>query len=190
MQQAKTRDTKIIITDIAISKAAAPIIPHFSQQQNQKFNELHRELLFIAKQENDSNEVAFIFDPNSLKYEIELGDESSVNIFNNPFAVEMLNRSAEKELFLLHNHPTTKIFSYSDIGVLLLHDNIGGITVISNAGKVDVMYKTDNYDFVKAYGVLKEIRAKYEHKFLSEEEDAEVVRRFLKMCDICGIKYV
>ena len=52
------------------------------------------------------------------------------------------------------------------------------------------MYKTDNYDFAKAYGALKEIREKYEHKVLSEEEDAEVVRQFLKICDSCGIRFM
>ncbi len=190
LQQAKTRDAKILITDVAVSKANPPVIPHFTQQQNQKFKELHHELLLKSKNENDSNEVAFLFNPNTLKHEFELGDVNSVNIFNNPFALDMFNNSSEKELFLLHNHPTTKIFSYSDIGVLLLHDNIGGITVISNAGKVDVMYKTDNYDFAKAYGALKEIREKYEHKVLSEEEDAEVVRQFLKICDSCGIRFM
>ncbi|MGN0552937.1 MAG: phage minor capsid protein [Oscillospiraceae bacterium] len=190
LQQAKTRDAKILITDVAVSKANPPVIPHFTQQQNQKFKELHHELLLKSKYENDSNEVAFLFNPNTLKHEFELGDVNSVNIFNNPFALDMFNNSSEKELFLLHNHPTTKIFSYSDIGVLLLHDNIGGITVISNAGKVDVMYKTDNYDFAKAYGALKEIREKYDHKVLSEEEDAEVVRQFLKICDSCGIKFM
>lgn len=190
LQQAKTRDAKILITDVAVSKANPPVIPHFTQQQNQKFKELHHELLLKSKYENDSNEVAFLFNPNTLKHEFELGDVNSVNIFNNPFALDMFNNSSEKELFLLHNHPTTKIFSYSDIGVLLLHDNIGGITVISNAGKVDVMYKTDNYDFAKAYGALKEIREKYDHKVLSEEEDAEVVRQFLKICDSCGIRFM
>ncbi|MGN1303619.1 MAG: hypothetical protein ACI4YB_01160 [Oscillospiraceae bacterium] len=190
MQQAKTRDSKIIITDVAVSKAEPPAIPYFTQQQNQKFRELHHELLSKSKYENDSNEVAFLFAPNTLKYEYAFGDENSVNIFNNPFALDMFNNSSEKELFLLHNHPTTKIFSYSDIGVLLLHDNIGGITVISNAGKVNVMYKTNNYDFTKAYRALKEIREGYDHKVLSEEEDAEVVRQFLKICDSSGIKFM
>lgn len=190
MQQAKTRDAKILITDIAISKSTPPIIPHFTQLQNQRFNELHHELLAKSKYENNSNEVAFLFDPDTLDYEYELGDVNSVNIFNNPFALDMFNRSSDKQLFILHNHPTTKIFSYSDIGVLLLHDNIGGITVASNTGKVNVLYKTDNYNFTKAYCALKEIRNKYKQKNLGEEEDAEIVRHFLKICNSSGIKFM
>ncbi len=45
LEQAKTRDKKIEITDIAIEKAEAPGIPYFTTEQNQKFKELNKELL-------------------------------------------------------------------------------------------------------------------------------------------------
>lgn len=190
LQQAKTRDTKIAITNVAISKTNPPTIPHFSQQQNQKFKELHRELLTMSMNENDSNEVAFLFNSTTLKHEYEMGGTRSVNIFKNPFALDMLRESSDRELYLLHNHPTTKIFSYSDIGVFLLYDNIGGITVVSNAGKVNVIYKTETFDYEKAYSSLKQIRGEYKNEVLNEEEDAEVVKRFLKVCENCGIKFM
>lgn len=187
MQQAKTRDKKIEITDIAISKADTQAIPHFSEEQNSKLNELHKELLRRSMNENDSNEVAFLFNTKILNYEVQFGDEASVDIFANPFAFEMLNRSSEKELYLLHNHPSTKSFSYTDIGVFLMHDNIGGITVVTNTGDVHILYKSENYSFEYAYEAIIQIRSDYSIDVLDEENDAEVVKRFLKVCKKCGI---
>lgn len=141
MEQAKTRDKKIIITDMAIEKVNAPDIPFFSAEQNQRFKELNKELLRKAKYENDSNEVAILFDSNSLSYQVAFGGVSSVNIFENPIARDMIRNADEKSLFLLHNHPSTKIFSYTDIGVLLTNDSYMGMTAVANTGVVSTVYK-------------------------------------------------
>ena len=188
MEQAKTRDKKIEITDIAVSKVNPPLVPYFNEEQNAKFKELHRELLRLSMEENESDEVAFLFNPNLLSFEKQYGGTTSVDILENPFAYEMLRRASEKELFLLHNHPSTKTFSYSDIGVLLRHDNLAGITVVTNTGETHVLYKTDRYDFEKAYETIFGIRNEYNEDVLDETHDAEVVKRFLKVCGSCGIK--
>ncbi len=187
LEQAKTRDKKIEITDIAIEKAEAPDIPYFTTEQNQKFKELNKELLRKAKDENDSNEVAFLFSPNTLSFEYEFGDVNSVNILNNPLARDMLRTSDDKSLFLLHNHPSTKTFSYSDIGVLLKHYKIGGMTAVSNAGVVNTVYKTSKYNAELAISVIKGIRSNYP-KILSEADDHAVVKQFLKIGESYGVK--
>lgn len=149
--------------------------------------ELHKELLSKAKEENDSNEVAYLFDPVTLSHEMEYGNEKSVNVFNNPLARDMLRNSEEKSLFLLHNHPSTKSFSYSDIGVLLMYDNIGGMTAVANNGVVSAVYKTSSYDPVLALSIIKEIRSNYP-KRLSGEDDLAIVKQFLKNGKKCGIE--
>ena len=187
LEQAKTRDKKIDITDIAISKADPPLIPGFTDEQNEEFKRLHHELLRTAKEENDSNEVAFLFNPTTLTYEKELGGERSVNVFANPLAVSMIEHGGEKELYLIHNHPTTKNFSYSDIGTFLMYDNIGGMTAITNSGVVHTIYKNGKYDYDMARNIIREIRSEYPQRVLDEAEDAEVVKRFLKRSSDCGI---
>ncbi len=187
MEQAKSRDKKIEITDIAIEKAEAPDIPYFTTEQNQKFKELNKELLRKAKNENDSNEVAFLFDPNTLSFEYEFGDVNSVNILYNPLARDMLRTSDDKSLFLLHNHPSTKTFSYSDIGVLLTNDKIGGMTAVSNYGVVNTVYKTPKYNAELALRIMKDIRSNYP-KDLSEADDHAIVKQFLKISESYGVK--
>ena len=187
LEQAKTRDKKIEITDIAVSKTAAPDIPSFTPEQNAKFKELHKDLLKRAKDENDSNEVAYLFDPRTLTHQMEFGSVNSVNVFDNPMARDMLRNGEEKGLFLIHNHPSTKSFSYSDIGVLLMNDNLGGMTAIANNGVVSAIYKTSKYDPELALGIMKDIRSKYP-KTLSGEDDIAIVKQFLKVSRSCGIE--
>ena len=187
MEQAKTRDHKIYINDIAVSKAEPPVIPGFSDEQNQKFSEIHKELLKKSMKENDSNETACLFDPVSLKYIFQHGDINSVNILENPEAFSMVNSDKYSGLYLLHNHPTTKTFSYADIGVLLLHDNIEGITVVTNDGNVQCMIKNHNYSFDKAYEILQSIRNEYPSDTPDEQEDAEIVKKFIKNSKKAGI---
>lgn len=187
LEQAKTRDKKIIITDMAIEKAEAPDIPYFTPEQNKKFKELNKEVLRKSMNENDSNEVAFLFNPHTLSYEYELGNTFNVNIFNNPLARDMNRNAKEKDLFLIHNHPSTKNFSYTDIGTLLLNDNIGGMTAVANNGVVNTIYKTPRYDFNRAFSLISDIRSKYPEK-LSDKDDIAIVKQFLKGSKNCGIE--
>ncbi|MCH5193192.1 MAG: hypothetical protein J1F11_04455 [Oscillospiraceae bacterium] len=187
MEQAKTRDHKIYINDVAISKVNPPTIPGFSDEQNQKFSELHKELLRKSMEENDSNETACLFDPISLNYVFHHGGINSVDILENPEAFSMLNSDRYSGLYLLHNHPSTKTFSYADIGVLLLYYNIEGITVITNDGDVQCLIKTDKYSFDKAYEVLQNIRNEYTSDVPDEQEDAEIVKKFIKNSKKTGI---
>ena len=183
LEQAKKRDHKIEITDIAIDKTTHKNIPDLTDEQNQKINLAHRTLLTIAKNDNDSNEVAYLIDLNSDETAKKLGSEHEVNIFENPIAVSMAGHS--NSLFLTHNHPSTKDFSYSDLGVFLSNDSFKGISVVSNTGKVHILYKSDRYDFDKAYEAIIDIKSNY--KEYNEETDAAIVKDFLKISKSLGI---
>lgn len=187
LEQAKTRDKKIVITDMAIEKVNAPDIPYFTPEQNKRFKELNKELLKKAKNENNSNEVAILYDPVSLTFQTSYGGVSSVNIRDNPMARDMIRNANEKSLFLLHNHPSTKIFSYTDIGVFLTNDSYGGMTAVANNGVVNTIYKTSRYNRNLAISAITKIRAEYPVR-LSGSDDINIVKRFLKVGKACGIE--
>ena len=88
-------------------------------------------------------------------------------------------------MFLAHNHPSTQDFSYSDLGVLLLNDGIGGISIVSNTGDVHVLFKSQNYSFDKAYEILSEIINQYND--YNDDIDNAIVKKFLKVCKKAGI---
>ena len=60
MEQAKKRDHKIFITDTAIEKVSLVKPSDFSYSQASLMKSKHKELLNVAKKQNNSNEVLFI----------------------------------------------------------------------------------------------------------------------------------
>jgi len=185
LEQAKKRDHKIYITDVAVDKVSKVDIPILYDEQNKRIFENHKELLRISKNKNDSNEVALLFDLNSDETTVKLGDEHEVNIFLNPNAVSMADHSDLNSLFLAHNHPSTQDFSYSDLGVFLMNDSIGGISVVSNMGDVHILFKSESYDFDRAYEYISSIRAKYSD--YDAEVDKAIVKEFLKNSKKIGV---
>lgn len=185
LEQAKKRDHKIYITDIAVEKVSKADIPYLTAEQNYRIFENHKELLRTSKNKNDSDEVALLFDLNSDETVVKLGDEHEVNIFLNPNAVSLADHSDPNSLFLAHNHPSTQDFSYSDLGVFLMNDSIGGISVVSNAGDVHILFKTENYNFDGAYEYISGIRRKYSD--YDAETDKAIVKEFLKNSRKIGI---
>lgn len=185
MEQAKKRDHKIYITDEAIEKITPSDISHYSNEQNTLINQKHKELLVKSKQINDSNETAVLFNLNTGEEAIMFGNESSVNIFDNPVAVSMANKNSF--LFLAHNHPSTQNFSYADLGVFLMNDCINGLSAVSNMGVSHIIAKSEKYDFNKAYEVLMEIRGKYH--LVDDKVNSLIVKEFLKKSKFVGIEY-
>ena len=148
--------------------------------------ENHKTLLRKSQTVNNSDEVAMLFDLNTGIVAEKLGSEHKVNVFENPNAVSMHAHAKQGSLFLAHNHPSTQDFSNSDLGVFLMNDSIGGISVVSNSGNVHILYKTDKYDFSLAYECISKIRNSY--ATYNEEIDKTIVKDFLKISSKIGIE--
>ena len=128
-----------------------------------------------------------MYNPKSFNYEKCFREGLKVDLYSNPNTAAAIRTASDKELFLLHNHPTTKGFSYSDIGVFLYNDGIGGMTAVTNTGVVHTLYKSESFSFDKSYELLSDNRKEYDMEVLDDESDAEVVSRFLKKAKVCGI---
>ena len=72
-----------------------------SKTQNDRIDEFHKILLELSKNENDSNEVAYLFDLQTGDNAHQLGSEREVNILLNPDAYAML-RNAKTIVCFLH----------------------------------------------------------------------------------------
>ena len=146
MEQAKKRDHKVYITDMAIEKVGKVNLSDFSEEQVSAMQDRHKELLRIAKEKNDSNEVLFIDDMN-FKSEVSiLGGEFKVSPSTNPFAVSVIANSERQSLVYLHNHPSTNNFSLGDIDTFVCEKAIKTITVVTNQGEVYALNKLKSYD--------------------------------------------
>lgn len=86
LHQAKKKDRKITITDIAIDKVPYVAIPGLIREENSMLQNTHKELLRIAKHKNNSNEVAVILSLVASRKVVIMGDESSVKAGASPEA--------------------------------------------------------------------------------------------------------
>lgn len=186
LEQAKKRDHKINITDIAINSVGKVKLSDFTNAQINDMQNKHKELLKIAKDKNDSNEVLFIDDLN-FKSEVQiLGDEFSVSPASNPFAVSVITNAERQSLIYLHNHPSTNSFSVGDIDTFICEGSIKAMSVATNQGKVYVLNKTRNYEYNKARNLMADVFNSFDG---NEIDNTEFVKRFIKRCNEGGIEY-
>lgn len=187
VEQAKKRDHKIMITDIAIDKVPYVKIPGLSDDACKAIQEEHKEILRIAKEKNNSNEILSLMSKNLNEKSVRvLGGEFGVDPSTDPKAVSLFNCSGRQEIMYLHNHPSTNRFSMTDIMTFIAYGEIGTISVVTNQGEVHVLNKTSKYDFEKSGKILKKIYEDYQSNKISHNL---AVKEFLKVCDKGGIVY-
>lgn len=186
LEQAKKRDHKIYINDVAIEKVKKLNLSDFSEEQAIAMQDKHKELLRTAMSKNESNEVLLIDNLNFKSEVIVFGEEFAVSPAKDPFAVSVVGNAKKQSLVYLHNHPSTNNFSVGDIDTFICERAIKVMSVVTNQGEVYVLNKLSTYDYNKAREVLKDI---YESFTGEEIEDKLFVTKFLKRCGDGGIEY-
>jgi len=126
LSQAKRRDKKVEITDVSIAKVPFIMYKGFTFEENQKICQLAKTVLILAKEENNSNEVAITYDleRKDIPYGIAFGNEHSVDICSDTRSFHILLSARRTTVIMLHNHPSTKQLYSSCVGTLSKSSNI------------------------------------------------------------------
>ena len=114
LEMAKKRDHKIMITDEAIRKVPRIRYKDISEMEYDTLQELARQVLQIAKNENDSNEVAVTYSLESARLiergeryiGIALGEEHEVDPLSDATSYHLICASRDCVVLVLHNHPS------------------------------------------------------------------------------------
>lgn len=185
MEQAKTRDRKVMITSVAIEKVPRVKVRGLSEAQCDFFYTAHKEVLRTAQRENESNEVALAYNIYTLERAMVLGDADHVDV-ERDVAFRVLQAQAyARELVLIHNHPTTATFSLADIDYFLANDALGMMSVVTNQGEIYALQKTDGYE----YDTMRKIEIGLVNQYTLEEQ-RQIVKAFLTKCREGGVAYV
>lgn len=159
LDQAKQRDKKIYINDIAISKIPLIRYKGFDDDKNTLMKELAQSLLQVAKDENDSNEVAFTCDIGAdeplEEVGVSFGTEHEVDIMADTLSNHLIVSKKSVAVVLLHNHPSTQTFSLEDIQFFLQYEHIEVIVVVSNQGTIHYLMRDNDYDVTKAFELIR-----------------------------------
>ena len=143
---------KAAIEQKTIDGLAAFAYPGMTKAQNVTMLTHQKELLTYAMTENNSNEVAFLLDGKLNRIDVMKGDDGNVDV-----TAMMINHLGNKNLQMLHNHPTGSPFSMDDITVFVDYDCIKGLSLIANKGHIETLQKTQKYDRITANRVMQDV---------------------------------
>ena len=196
LEMSKKRDHKIMITDEAIKKVPRIEYKDIPESEYDIIRSLAQDTLRIAKDENDSNEVAITYSLDSGKriekgeeyIGIALGGEHEVDPISNTTAFHLLSSAKDCIVVILHNHPSLSDFSLSDVQFLLKYASVKMMVVVSNLGKITYIVKNEKYNYEKAVSLFnKAVSMNNEAKRLKDLQVA--ADYFLKNCHTVGINY-
>lgn len=196
LEMSKKRDHKIMITDEAIKKVPRIEYKNIPESEYDIIRSLAQDTLRIAKDENDSNEVAITYSLDSAKriekgedyIGIALGGEHEVDPISNTTAFHLLSSAKDCIVVILHNHPSLSDFSLSDVQFLLKYASVKMMVVVSNLGKITYIVKNEKYNYEKAVSLFnKAVSMNNEAKRLKDLQVA--ADYFLKNCHTVGIDY-
>lgn len=160
LKQAKKRDSKVYITDIAIEKVPYIEYRGYDAEKCQIMQELARNVLLLSKEENDSNEVAITCDMGAShpldKFGIVLGSEHEVDILADTLSNHIIVSQESVAVVVMHNHPSTQTFSLQDIQFFLQYNMIEVMVVVSNQGTIHYIMRENGYDYKEAFRLFKE----------------------------------
>lgn len=186
LNQAKKRDNKKYITDVAIDKVSLVQVEAVSDDFSNEILEMHKSILRISQKDNNSDEVLCLYSVTQNGAVYVKGDTFHVDPSNNQEAYGMFVRAHRNDLWYLHNHPSTNKFSMADIQTFVRYSQIGGMSVVTNQGEIYIIYKTEKYDYNKIARIFTDSVMSYKQEN-STHDDA--VNMFLKKCAKGGVCY-
>ena len=109
-----------------------------------------------AKENNDSNEVAYLL--KGGKVTKVYGDQGSVSFVPGEKATELLFNSKPNSIVMLHNHPGQSGFSLNDLKMFIENKSIRTLTIVTNYSVVKYISKTSLYNQSQVYKIMKDIK--------------------------------
>lgn len=169
-EQGKKPITKI--TDQTINCVPKVSISQYSEEELLFIQEQHKELLRIAKNENNSNEVAFVFKNNFKSKDVILGSETGVEF----------GTLSGRDLFVMHNHPRNSSFSFDDLVEFIGNKSIKSLSIVKNNAGVEVLTKNKDYNILNLLTELSRLE-KRNVKIGSNAEYRKIIDKFIKKYD-------
>ena len=170
----------IPITEEAIRRVPQVRPDGWSQEQAERLQTAHRELLRAVMDKPVGTEVGAVYAPDMRLIERKIGEYAGHQI--------VAPLCHEPHIFV-HNHPSGLTFSENDIKGFINSADMELLTAVGNNGSVYALQKSDDYsaaDFVKAY-----VRASLELKQAKNpSEYAKIMDRFLRGAEKYGVKFI
>ena len=157
------------ITDKSIEKVPNVMINGYTTVQCDTIQSQHKELLRYSRDNNNHNEVAFVFKNDFTNRKEFIGTDDKLNFGSVLYGTD---------LFVMHNHPRNSSYSDTDIAFFLSNDTVKSLSIVKNNGKVEVLTKSEKYDKMELMNSFKRCYKKHV-KTYSDSEINKAVSAFL-----------
>lgn len=160
------------ITENAINRVPKVNIEGYSEEQCLEIQKQHKELLKYSRDNNNDNEVAFVFGSSyneKSKRKEFLGSDDEIDFGNN---------LSGKDLLIMHNHPRNSSYSFNDIVEFISNKKIKTLTIVKNNGNIETLTKLKEYDEESFLRKLKRLKKK-NIKTGSDSEYRKMINNFL-----------
>ena len=174
----------------------------FSQEEDDNFNKMVKEVLIHSKLYNSYNEVQITYNTEKLllspdDYVPVYGDEKSVKFLSDENTKRLVDAADCLAIVTVHNHPDITDFSLKDMIIFSGIPKIKLMSVVNKNGEVSVLYRTrecgllenmaKHFSFICGDETSFSVRA---IELLSENEKKELKLKFVADLELFGAGYV
>jgi len=195
LQMSKNRDKKIPITDVAISKVPYVEYKEIPEDEYDIIHELVKQVLTLAKEENDSNEVAITYRmnhdeiaPDEEYIGVSFGKEHEVDPLEDTTSYHLIMSKKDCVVVSLHNHPSLSQISVVDMRFFLEYDSVKLLVIITNLGSISYLVKDSRYNKREAITLYNEV-VSMNNEATDLKGYQEAAKHFMKNCYSVGIIY-
>ena len=165
---------------------AIPIVKTntISEQLAFSLQNRHKEVLEVASKLPDNTEVGMVCDINGNMIKTVEGEHGKGNVKLPKLEVPYI---------VIHNHPSGKMHSHTDLQKLLFNENQIISSVVGNNGKIYLFKKTDNFDSFKCYeAYYNNALPKFEEAIAQNDLASyfKIMDKLIKECKEYGVEFI
>lgn len=178
-----TRYKAIPVTDEAIQRVPQIRPQGWSPEQAERLQEAHRELLRAVQSKPVGTEAGAVYTPDMRLIERRIGADAGQTVSLPRCTVPHIS---------IHSHPSGEVFSAKDLESFFYNEEMNGMTVVGNSGKVYVILKSAEYDgfqFGAAFFDMS-IQLKSAIKEHNPDKYINTIKEFLKGASQYGAYFV
>lgn len=191
-------DKKVPITDVALTKIGPLKFATTTAEDNFFIRLCTQRVLYLAKERNNSNEVALTFRLNDTSQEIGItyGNDHDVDVEKDSCSYHILNGPETKldtdffdcVVVIAHNHPSLGTLSLQDIQFFLDHDKLRILIAVTNAGVCFSLEKLKSYSKREAIKLFNPSIDLF-NTANTNKGRLDAAKAFLNNAYSCGINY-
>lgn len=178
-----TRYKAIPVTDEAIQRVPQIRPQGWTTEQAERLQKAHRDLLRAVQSKPVGTEAGAVYTPDMRLIERRIGEDATQTVLLPRYTVPHI---------LIHSHPSGEVFSARDLESFFYNEEMNGMTVVGNSGKVYVVLKSVEYDGFRFGAAFSDMSIQLKSAMSEHDPDKYIntIKGFLKGASQYGAYFI